>query len=67
LSITGNGAGIPKHQGGLLDLASSAVWLFKRGDIGTYYLRAKIAIPNTDEHFWTIEIPDKRIPLQTKL
>jgi beta-lactamase regulating signal transducer with metallopeptidase domain len=64
LSVSGNGAGIPKDQGGLLDLASSAVWLFKCGDVGTYYLRAKIAIPKTDAHLWngTIEIPDTRIP-----
>ncbi len=64
LSVSGSGAGIPKDQGGLLDLASSAVWVFKRGDIGAYYLRAKIAIPKKDEHLWsgTIEIPDTRIP-----
>ena len=69
LSVSGNGAGISKDQGGLLDLVSSAVWLFKRGDVGAYYLRAKIAIPKTDERLWygTIEIPDTRIPLQTKL
>ena len=67
LSVSGNGAGIPKDQGGLLDLASSAVWLFKRGDVVAYYLRAKIVIPKTDEKVWngTIEIPDMRIPWVT--
>jgi beta-lactamase regulating signal transducer with metallopeptidase domain len=66
LSISGNGAGIPKDQVGVLDLASSAVWVFKRGDVGAYYLRAKIAIPKADEHLWngTIEIPDTRIPIK---
>jgi beta-lactamase regulating signal transducer with metallopeptidase domain len=65
LSVAGNGAGVPKDQGGLLDVASSANWVFKRGDVGQYYLRAKIAIPKTDEQRWsgTIEIPDTRIPL----
>jgi hypothetical protein len=63
LSVSGNGAGVPKNQGGLLDVASSANWIFKRGDVGAYYLRARIAIPKTDEHLWsgTIEIPDTRI------
>ena len=65
LSVAGNGAGVPKDQGGLLDVASSANWVFKRGDVGQYYLRAKIAIPKTDGSLWngTIEIPDTRIPL----
>ena len=69
LSVAGNGAGVPKDQGGLLDLASSANWVFKRSKIGAYYLRAKITIPNADGELWngTIEIPDTRIPLQTKL
>jgi hypothetical protein len=72
LSVAGNGAGIPKDQGGLLDLASSANWVFNRGDVGAYYLRAKIAIPKTiivspdsTSFLWsgTLEIPDTRIPL----
>ena len=54
-----------------LDLASSANWVFKRGDVGQYHLRAKIAILKTvivspdPTSFWngTIEIPDTRIPL----
>ena len=51
---------MPKDQGGLLDVASSANWVFKRGDVGQYYLRAKIAIPKTDGSLWngTIEIPE---------
>jgi hypothetical protein len=54
---------LPKDQGALL-VTSSEFWVFKRGDVGAYYLRAKIAIPKTDEHLWngTIEIPDTRIP-----
>ena len=65
LSVSGNGAGIPKDQGGLLDLASSANWVFKRDDVGAYYLRAKIAVPKSDGQLWsgTLEIPDTRIPL----
>ncbi len=65
LSVSGNGAGVPKDQGGLLDLASSANWVFKHGEVGAYYLRAKIAIPKSDGQLWsgTLEIPDTRIPL----
>lgn len=65
LGVSGNGAGIPKDQGALLDLASSAVWLFKRGDTGEYNLHAKFTIPKTDDHLWhgTIEAPAARIPL----
>jgi hypothetical protein len=68
LGVSGNGAGIPKDQGALLDLASSAVWLFKRGDVGEYCLRAKFTIAKTDDHSWhgTIEMPDARIPLALK-
>jgi hypothetical protein len=67
LSVAGNGAGVPKDQGGLLDVASSANWVFKRGDVGAYFLRAKITIPKADGQLWsgTIEIPDTRIPFPT--
>jgi hypothetical protein len=65
LGVSGSGAGIPKDQGALLDLASSAVWLFQRGDTGEYNLHAKFTIPKTDDHLWhgTIEVPAARIPL----
>jgi beta-lactamase regulating signal transducer with metallopeptidase domain len=64
LSVAGSLARMSKDQGSLLSLSSEAVWAFNRGDVGAYYLRAKIAIPKTDEHLWngTIEIPDTRIP-----
>lgn len=65
LGVSGNGAGIPKDAGTLLDLASSAVWLFKPGDTGEYRLQAKFTIEKKDDHSWhgTIEVPAARIPL----
>jgi hypothetical protein len=65
LGVSGHGAGIPKDQGALLDLASSAVWLFKRGDTGEYRLQAKFTIAKTSDTAWhgTIELPAVQIPL----
>ncbi|HEY2149123.1 MAG TPA: hypothetical protein VGH32_14380, partial [Pirellulales bacterium] len=65
LGVSGSGAGIPKDEGALLDLASSAVWLFKRGDTAEYHLRANFRISTSGDNSWhgTIDVPPVRIPL----
>ncbi len=65
LGVSGHGAGIPKDEGALLDLASSAVWLFKRGDTAEYHLNATVRISTSGNNSWhgTIDVPPVRIPL----
>lgn len=65
LGVSGHGAGIPKDEGALLDLASSAVWLFKRGDTAEYHLQATVRISTSGNNSWhgTIDVPPVRIPL----
>jgi hypothetical protein len=65
LCVPGHGAAIPKDEGALLDLASSAVWLFKHGDTSDYQLHAKFTIAKTSDAAWhgIIEVPPAPIPL----
>ncbi len=68
LGVSGNGAGIPKDGGALLDVASSSVWLFKPGETGEYRLKARFMIAESSDRSWhgTIEVPPARIPLPLK-
>ena len=62
LSVAGNGAGVPKDQGGLLRMWPSSANLGFQvgGDVGQYYPRAKIAIPKTDGSLWERDDRDSR-------
>ena len=63
-NISHHGAGIPKNQAALLDLGSSYVWMFTRGDRHSYYLRGQFSVEPSKEARWsgTIEIPKVKIP-----
>jgi hypothetical protein len=62
-NIASRGAGVPKDQGGLLDLGPSANWVFKRGEDQDYFLATKFVVEASAEGRWsgTIAIPRTRI------
>jgi hypothetical protein len=63
-NISHHGAGVSKNEGALLDLGSSYVWRFTRGDRHSYYLRGQFSVEPSTEGRWagTIEMPKVKIP-----
>jgi RNA polymerase sigma factor (sigma-70 family) len=64
-NITHRGAGVPKDQGGILDLGVMSHWIFPPGDGHVYYLEGTLTVRNSDERLWsgTITLPRVRIAL----
>jgi hypothetical protein len=64
LNVTHRGAGVPKDQGGFLDLGVGSQWTFRPGDRHVYYLRATLTVRPSDGRLWsgTIQVPRTQIP-----
>jgi RNA polymerase sigma factor (sigma-70 family) len=64
LNITHRGAGVPRDQGGFLDLGVGSQWAFRPGDRPAYYLQATLTVRPSDGGLWsgTIQVPRARIP-----
>jgi hypothetical protein len=62
-NITHRGAGVPKDQGGILDLGVTSHWIFPPGDGQVYYLQGTLTLRNNNEQLWsgTIALPRARI------
>ena len=63
LNIAHRGAGVPKDYAAHLDLGALSTWDFKRGDMQSYYLHAKLTVKKRDEKRWsgTITIPKVKL------
>jgi hypothetical protein len=65
LNVAHRGAGIPKGYAAHLDLGALANWEFKPGDKGTYFLKGKVTVKQSDAERWsgTLLLPAVKLPI----